>query len=161
LDVGGGSGAFLRAVGARYPRTQRHVFDLPGVTSGDAGLTCHHGDFRRDPLPQGMDLITAVRVLHDHDDADVLALLSNIRRACTADTTLLVAEPFAGNRATAAVTDAYFNMYFTAMGQGRTRTPQKIAKLAAEAGFGRMRVWSTDMPLITGVLSFSPDKSTV
>jgi demethylspheroidene O-methyltransferase len=157
LDVGGGSGAFLKAVGTRYPQLERYVFDLPGVVSDDGRLTYRHGDFRTDPLPEGMDLITVVRVLHDHDDDAVLSLLRNIRRVSGPATTLLVAEPFSGNPATAAVTDAYFNMYFAAMGQGRTRTPQQIATLAAQAGFVAMQQWRTDMPLITGVLSFSPD----
>jgi demethylspheroidene O-methyltransferase len=161
LDVGGGTGAFLKAVAARYPAIVRHVFDLPGVTSDDAGITYTPGDFRCDPLPEVMDLITVVRVLHDHDDAAVLSLLQNIRRACRPDTTLLVAEPLAGDRATSAVTDAYFNMYFVAMGQGRTRTPEQIAALAKAAGFGGMCRWRTDMPLITGVLSFSPDAQKV
>jgi demethylspheroidene O-methyltransferase len=161
LDVGGGSGAFLEAVGKRYPHMERYVFDMAGVTGNDDKITRKHGDFQQDPLPFGMDLITVVRVLHDHDDGDVLALLRNIRKACQVNTTLLVAEPFAGNPATAAVTDAYFNMYFAAMGQGRTRTPAKIAELAKQAGFQGMRMWPTDMPLITGVLSFSPDSSSV
>jgi demethylspheroidene O-methyltransferase len=156
LDVGGGTGAFLKAVTVRYPSISRHVFDMPGVTSDDTGITYTHGDFRSDPLPESMDLITVVRVLHDHDDTAVLSLLRNVRRACGHNTTVLVAEPLAGLRATAPVTDAYFNMYFAAMGQGRTRTPQQIAALAKDVGFGRMRQWQTDMPLITGVLSFHP-----
>jgi demethylspheroidene O-methyltransferase len=104
-----------------------------------------------------MDLITVIRVVHDHDDDSVLRLLRNIRKACNKNATLLIAEPFAGNKATAAVTDAYFNMYFAAMGQGRTRTPHEIAGLASQAGFGRLKIWPTNMPLITGVLTLLPE----
>ena len=53
--------------------------------------------------------------------------------AVPAGATLLIAEPFAGNPSTARVTDAYFNLYFAAMGQGRTRSPQEIAALAGTA----------------------------
>jgi demethylspheroidene O-methyltransferase len=163
LDVGGGTGAFLKAAGERHPHLSLNVFDLPNVICNVPNITRFEGNFlqnliplKNDLFPPNMDLITVVRVIHDHDDDSVLQLLSNIKKACTSDTTLLIAEPFSGNKATAAVTDAYFNMYFAAMGQGRTRTPQEIAALAAQAGFDSLRVWPTNMPLITGVLTLLP-----
>lgn len=148
LDIGGGSGAFLRAVAARHPKLDMHLFDLPGVT-GNGPFTRHGGDFRTDSLPGGMDLISLVRVVHDHDDAAVLTLLTRARDCASADATLLVAEPFAGSRET----DAYFTVYFAAMGQGRLRTPQEIAALAANAGWGAMRISRTNLPMITGLLT--------
>ncbi len=159
LDVGGGNGAFLRALSKRYPGIDLNLFDLDGVVKLAAGhphLHLHSGDFRHDPLPEGMDLITLIRVVHDHDDDVVLALLRNIRAVCTRQTTLMIAEPFAGLAANAKVTDAYFNFYFAAMGQGRTRTPSEISVIAAKAGFGRPKSWATHMPLITGLMTFQP-----
>ncbi len=160
LDVGGGTGAFARAVGRHHPNLDLNVFDLPGVseTAEEPLVRHHHGDFRHDPLPRGMDVISIVRVVHDHDDEAVLALLRNVRAACEPQTTVLIAEPFAGNRSTRRVTDAYFNFYFAAMGQGRTRSPRDIAALASQAGFGQMKQWPTRMPLISGILSLTPDK---
>jgi demethylspheroidene O-methyltransferase len=157
LDVGGGSGAFLQALGARYPQLQLNLFDLPGVVAlaERPRLITNGGDFRVDSLPRGMDIVTVIRVIHDHDDDPVLAMLRNIREACTNGTTLLIAEPFAGQPDLARITDAYFNLYFAAMGQGRTRTPQEIAKIAAKAGFGQLKIWPTNMPLITGVISLT------
>ena len=163
LDVGGGSGSFLRAVGARHAALELHLFDLPGVVQlvdkkpGSPVITAYAGSFHEDPLPAGMDIVTLVRVVHDHDDDAVLALLRNIRRSCSPGTVLLIAEPFAGNKSTAVVTDAYFNFYFMAMGQGRTRTPQELSALAARAGFVKGRVRPTAMPLITGVMTFIAD----
>jgi demethylspheroidene O-methyltransferase len=159
LDVGGGSGAFLRAVGRENPHLALHLFDLQGVTSlanqnsTPQKLLLHSGDFRCDHLPKGMDLISLVRVVHDHDDEVILATLRNIRKVCSTDTILLIAEPFAGIAANAAVTDAYFNLYFTAMGQGRTRSPKDIAELAVRAGFGHPKVLATNLPLITGLMT--------
>ena len=159
LDIGGGSGAFLRAVGRAYPLLTLNLFDLEGVVSlaneksQSPQLILHSGDFKQDSLPQGMDVISLVRVVHDHDDDVILTLFHKIRKSCSTETTLLIAEPFAGNAANAAVTDAYFNLYFTAMGQGRTRSPKDIAELAAKAGFGRPKIWSTNLPLITGLMT--------
>lgn len=159
LDVGGGTGAFLRAVGERYPQMHLNLFDLPvvvGLAPPSQNMIVHAGDFRVDALPHGMDLISLIRVVHDHDDHVVLAILRNIRTVCTRETILLIAEPFAGHAATAKVTAAYFNFYFAAMGQGRIRTPAEIAALAAKAGFGHPKVLHTSMPLISGLMTLSP-----
>jgi demethylspheroidene O-methyltransferase len=158
LDVGGGTGAFVSAVTTQHPHIEGHVFDLPGVTglAVPHTITRHGGDFRSDPLPTGMDVISIVRVIHDHDDEAVLALLKNVRAACNPETILLIAEPFSGQAGTARVTDAYFGLYFAAMGQGRTRAPQQIAELAAKAGFGEAKQWPTNMPLITGLMTLKP-----
>ena len=158
LDVGGGTGAFVDAVTSRHPHIEGHVFDLPGVVGPESSrfIARHSGDFRNDSLPVGMDVISIVRVLHDHDDEAVLALLKNVRAAAGPETILLIAEPFSGQAGTQRVTDAYFSLYFAAMGQGRTRTPKQIADLAAKAGFADAKQRSTTMPLITGLMTFKP-----
>jgi len=158
LDVGGGAGVFLRKVREKHADITLNLFDLPGVIGLSTerereGISIHGGDFRRDALPRGMDLITLVRVVHDHDDDAVMDLFRNIRAAVEPGATLLIAEPFSGHPATAKVSDAYFNLYFAAMGQGRTRSPAEIARMAERVGFGALRVWPTSLPLITGVLS--------
>ncbi len=80
LDVGGGDGSFLEAVAAAAPDLDLELFDLPAVAAeaaarfAKAGLatraTALGGDFRHDVLPPGADLVSLVRVLHDHDDDD-------------------------------------------------------------------------------------------
>jgi demethylspheroidene O-methyltransferase len=158
LDVGGGTGAFATAVRERHGHIEAHVFDMADVVklAPVSQIKTHGGDFRSDDLPTGMDIISIVRVLHDHDDGAVLALLKNVRKAVQPDTVVLIAEPFSGDKATARVTDAYFGLYFAAMGQGRTRTPQEIAVLAAQAGFGSPKIWPTSIPLMTGVMTLKP-----
>ena len=91
MDVGGGTGAFLAAVGRAYPQTKLDLFDLPVVldgarqrleASGFANrLTLHSGSFRDDPLPVGADAISLVRVLYDHDDSTVVRLLTAVHAA--------------------------------------------------------------------------------
>ncbi len=158
LDVGGGDGSFLRAVAAQNPTLSLALFDLPGVIKiargkfGAMPVTLHGGSFRSDPLPRGADAVSLVRVVHDHDDDVVLALFRSICAMLPPEGRLIVAEPLSGKPATAPVTDAYFNLYFRAMGSGRTRTPGQIAVLAKAAGFSRCREVATAMPLITGVL---------
>jgi demethylspheroidene O-methyltransferase len=160
LDVGGGTGAFAQAVGERYQELALHVFDLPTVASmpaapGKSALTRHAGDFRNDPLPGGMDIITLVRVVHDHDDHVVKDLLRKARGALAPRGTLLIAEPFSGRRGTAKVADSYFGFYFLAMGQGRIRTPGEIAHLASGLGFSEPVLLPTSLPAIVEVMTLT------
>lgn len=160
LDVGGGEGAFLRAVGAAHPALGLGLFDLPAVGArasarlAAAGLsaTVHDGDFLRDPLPTGYDLVTLVRVLHDHDDAPALALLRAIHAALPPGGTLLIVEPMAGTPGAAAMGDAYFGFYLLAMGSGRPRTPREIAGMLQIAGFSRTRRLRTALPLTASAI---------
>lgn len=165
MDVGGSNGTFLTRAGALHPELGLTLFDLPGVVTHAQGLEgvrrlggrlrVAGGSFLTGPLPRGADVITLIRILHDHDDESVLALLTNVRSALAPGGKLVVAEPFAGDRATAGVTDAYFNLYFAAMGQGRTRTVAEIGGLGKAVGFAEIRAVPTRMPLITGVAVLS------
>jgi demethylspheroidene O-methyltransferase len=161
LDVGGGDGSFLKFVAARAPSVRLQLFDLPEVAGqararfAQAGLAdrveVFGGDFASDPLPRGADLVTLVRVLHDHDDAKALGVLRAVR-AQAPGAKLLVAEPLAEARGAEPIGAAYFGFYLLAMGSGRARTAGEIERLLAEAGFSRVRQIRTSQPMLTGLL---------
>ena len=162
LDVGGGDGTFLRALAARAPQTNLMLFDLPGVAAeaeaafATAGLAARTrivpGDFSRDALPAGADLITFVRVLHDHDDPRVERMLRAAYEALPPGGRLVVAEPLAGTAGAARMGDAYFGVYLWAMGSGRPRTAEELTAMLRNAGFSRIRRRPTRIPLQTSVL---------
>ncbi len=157
LDIGGGEGAFLTAVAERVPALSLALFDLPAVadrararlaTAGHgARVTICGGDFLVDALPGDCDLITLVRVLHDHDDPCALALLRSTRAALPPGGRLLIAEPMACTSGAEPMGDAYFGCYLLAMGSGRPRSPSEITAMLREAGFSSSRLLSTAMPL--------------
>ncbi|HEY8064046.1 MAG TPA: methyltransferase [Methylosinus sp.] len=166
LDVGGGEGAFLIAAAARAPRLRLMLFDLPSVVERararleEAGLSkrasVFSGNFLADPLPKGADVITLIRIVHDHDDASALELLRNVRRALPRDGTLLIIEAMSGV-AGAEPLDAYYGFYTLAMGRGEPRTMAEMQKLAKKAGFGRFRLLSNPMPIVASILAARPD----
>jgi demethylspheroidene O-methyltransferase len=166
LDVGGGEGAFLIAAAARAPNLGLMLYDLPAVADlargrlATAGLahrtTISSGDFFAQPLPRGADIVTLVRVLHDHDDADVAALLKNIRSALPDDGVLLIAEPMCGAAGRDVIGDAYFGFYLLAMGSGRARSAEELAPLLRESGFDGGRVLATRRPMLTSALLARP-----
>jgi len=166
LDVGGGEGTFLAAAAARAPHLQLVLFDLPPVAArarerleaaGLAGrLTVASGDFRRDDLPEGADLISLVRIVHDHDDEPARALLRSVRRALPPGGTLLLAEPMAGTPGAERVGDAYFGFYLLAMGSGRARRRGELVAMLHEAGFREIRAVPTPIPLQVQLLVARP-----
>jgi demethylspheroidene O-methyltransferase len=162
LDLGGGEGVFAAAALARAPRLKAMVFDLPAVADAARarfarlGLAdramAFGGDFHRDALPEGADIVSLVRVIYDHDDAPALAILRAARRALPVGGTLLLAEPMAGAAGAEPMGAAYFGMYLMAMGSGRSRTPQELAALLRAAGFDRIRARPTALPLQAGLM---------
>jgi len=169
LDVGGGTGAFLAAVGAAYPKLQLDLFDLPMVLLGakqrlaSAGMsdrvTLHPGSFRDDPLPRGAEVISLVRVLYDHDDTTVLQLLTAAYAALPPGGRLIVSEPMSGGAKPDRITDVYFAVYTLAMQTGRTRSEEDIGRLLSTAGFVNIRKKTGFRPFVTSLVTAETQKA--
>jgi demethylspheroidene O-methyltransferase len=167
MDVGGGTGAFLRAVGRAYPDVRLDLFDLPPVvevarrrfaeegfaTGAEGRVTLHPGSFRDDPLPAGPDAISLVRVLYDHADATVEALLARAFAALPPGGRLIVSEPMAGGDRPNLAGNAYFGLYCMAMRTGRARSPAEISAMLRAAGFARIATPATRRPFLTSVVT--------
>lgn len=163
LDVGGGQGRFLIAAAQRAPALQLMLFDLPGVVPAAraaldaAGLAAravvHGGDFVRDPLPRGADLISLVRVAYDHPDDRALQLLRAVHDALPPGGTLLLAEPMADAAGATRMGDAYFGFYLLAMQGGRPRSAGQLTRMVEAAGFEGVREHATPLPLQVGLLT--------
>jgi demethylspheroidene O-methyltransferase len=121
-----------------------------------AGLDCRAtvvgGDVFRDPLPGGADVISLVRIVHDHDDAQALRILRAVRQALLPGGALLLAEPMAGTAGAERMGDAYFGFYLLAMGQGRPRTAEELTLLCRLAGFGTTELPPTRRPMLARLL---------
>jgi demethylspheroidene O-methyltransferase len=149
LDVGGGTGAFLQAVGAACPDLRMTLFDLPQVVPGATArfeaadmadrLEIVPGSFRKDPLPRGADAISLIRVLYDHADDTVAELLAAAFDALPEGGRLVISEPMSGGARPDRSGDVYFAFYTMAMQTGRARSAEQIATLCKAAGFTRIK----------------------
>ena len=157
LDVGGGMGGWVSALAQRHTHLQLKLFDLPPVAALAADhvqrqglsdrISTHGGSFTKDALPRGADLVTLVRVAHDHPDVDVRVVLRAIFDALPLGGTLLLAEPMAQAGGAPEPSDPYFHFYLMAMGSGRLRTPAELTALMADAGFTHIERVPNPMPL--------------
>ncbi|MEE4662187.1 MAG: methyltransferase [Halieaceae bacterium] len=180
-DIAGGDGTFIRSALARWPSLKATVLDLEGVAGlaqqrlAEARLAGRaralSGDMFRAPL-QGQapapseattpvtlaadfgppDLVSLVRVVHDHDDADVMTLFEALYQSMQDGAQLLIAEPMAGTPGAEAMGHAYFGLYLRAMGSGRPRTASEIGAMLAAAGFSHIREINTPRPLLVRII---------
>jgi demethylspheroidene O-methyltransferase len=165
LDVGGGDGTFLVAVGQRVPRLELSLFDLPAVAdiardkfaaqSLGNRTTVTEGNFLTDQLPKGSDVVSLIRVLHDHDDDAVLRLLARVREALPSDGVLVIGEPISSPSGGDSVR-AYFQVYLFVMGSGHPRSFAALRKLLNQSGFGEVRRLATRIPMIASVIVARP-----
>jgi len=161
LDVGGGDGSFLVAAGQQAPRLEMKLFDLPAVAaiarerllaaSLGGRVSVAEGNFLADPLPKGADVISLIRVVHDHDDAAVLSLFARVREAMPKDGILVIGEPMSGPSGADPVS-AYFALYLHAMGSGRPRSFAALQKLLKQSGFSDVHRRQTRIPMIASVV---------
>jgi demethylspheroidene O-methyltransferase len=161
LDVGGGDGSFLIAAARQASGLQLELFDLPQVAEiareriSAAGLdrriSVTGGDFLTDPLPRGADVVSLIRVVHDHDDDAVLKLFANIRNALSSGGALVIGEPMSDPDGVDSV-GAYFGVYLHAMGRGRPRSSVALQELLEKSGFTAVSRRATRIPLIASVI---------
>lgn len=102
LDVGGGTGSWLRAILSRYPDLPATLFELPAAAAvarthlgSDAAtrqVDVVAGDFFTDPLPEGHDVVLIANVTHLFSPEHNLDLLRRTRAAVPADARLLLVD---------------------------------------------------------------------
>lgn len=163
VDIGGGSGAFLSSVAQAYPEIHLTLFDLPQVMpsaserlerQGLAGrIKLAGGSFRDDPLPEGADAFSLIRVLYDHDDASVIQLLCKVFVALPPGGRLVISEPMSGGSVPDPITDVYFAFYTLAMRTGRTRSAEDIGKMCEKAGFRAVHIPRPARSYVTSVVT--------
>jgi len=163
LDVGGGQGTFLARVANAAPQLKLKLFDLPEVAKRaeenfrQQGLSdkaeTFGGSFFEDTLPKGADLVSLVRIIHDHDDEPALGIMSAVYEALDPGGRLILCEPMSTGKSAHKISDAYFNFYLYAMGSGRPRSPEYLTNMLQRVGFSDIHPVKTRAPLITSILS--------
>lgn len=163
MDVGGGQGTFLSNVGEAFEHLDLALFDLPEVaelakkntqaSSAHYRMEFNGGSFFDDDLPSGADIITLVRIVHDHDDEQVMKILAAVYKALESGQTLLICEPMSTGGYAQRISDAYFNFYLYAMGSGRPRTPEEITFMLKSTGFSAIRRIPTRSPFVASIIS--------
>ncbi len=135
-DIGGGRGHFLRAILDAHPALNGVLFDMPAVVANapdHARVTKVGGDFFKDDMPKA-DLYLMTHIIHDWADAELIAILSNLRRAAPKGARLILYElllPTGPEPHPAKTLDI---VMMTVVG-GRERTAQEFDALFTASGW--------------------------
>jgi hypothetical protein len=160
VDVGGGNGAFLAGILARFPKLTGTVFDLPEVVAqapdvlaaaGVAARCTTAGGSFFESVPAGADAYLIKRILYGWDDERAAALLRTIRTGMHTDSRLLVLEPVLQPGNEFDVGKPYDLLLF-AMAGGRVRSAEEISRLLEKADLRLNRIIPTMMlPIVEAV----------
>lgn len=153
VDVGGGTGALLKGILARYPEMEGTIFDQPSVVERakpDAGLLSSRcrlvaGDMFEE-VPAGGDAYMMQRVLHDWDDEQAIRILVNCRRAMPSNGRLILLE-FGIGREENEFLRFHADLLMLSLLGGRERTEDEFRALLDRAGFSLHCVIETRSPI--------------
>src|SRR2546426_456896 len=89
MDLGGGTGSFLRAIVDRFPGVECALYELPPAaavardkirgTASERRITIIEGDFLEDAIPDGYDAFLVANVVHAFDANQNLEMLRRVR----------------------------------------------------------------------------------
>ena len=159
LSAVAGTWVYGEAAARKAPGLTITLYDLPKVMEqartrlaaspvGDR-VRLMPGSLRDDPLPVGCDAASLIRVLYDHEDSTVRALLRKVRDSLPHGGRLIVSEPMSGGNRPEKAGDVYFAFYCMAMRTGTVRSQARIAELLREAGFGGIETPRPARPFVT------------
>jgi hypothetical protein len=154
-DIGGGNGAALRHILARFPAPRGLLFDRDDVVAAIQPADLQGGRievtggtfFGR--IPTGADIYLLIRVLHDWSDEDCLRILRSCRTAMGPNAVLLICEQILEPDPARGLPTGYLvDMQMMAMfGSARERTLDEFALLLSESGFTLRRAIPTQSPV--------------
>jgi len=154
MDVGGGSGTYTMAMLSAIPEMKATLFDLPPVIEmarerlQAAGLLDRvelvSGDFYRDELPAGHDLVLLSAIIHQSSYEQNEALYGKIYRALGPGGRIVIRDHVMSADRTQPLEGALFavNMLAGTAG-GRTYTFDEIKDSLTAVGFNRINLIQT------------------
>lgn len=143
VDVGGGNGAFLGSILAKYPAMRGVLFDQPHVVTGAGPVLENLGVADRceavggsffETAPSGGDAYVLKAVVHDWEDEDNLRILQTVRQAMAEGAALLLVERELGHPNEMAQ-NKFSDLNMLVAPGGRERTAEEYAALMARTGF--------------------------
>lgn len=135
-DIAGGIGSQLVAILDAHPSVRGILFDQPQVVANaipHTRIECIGGDFFKN-VPAGADAYTLRWIIHDWPDAESIAIMSNIRKAMTPDSRLVLIEEIVSE--TPELTWAkWLDLQMLVGPGGQERTVAEYNALFAQSGF--------------------------
>jgi hypothetical protein len=102
MDLGGGTGSFLRAIVERHAGVECTLYELPQAaavardkirgTANERRIGIIEGDFLKDAIPSGYDAFMVANVVHAFDSDQNLQMLRRVRERASKGTRFLMVD---------------------------------------------------------------------
>ena len=148
LDVGAGPGTYAIELCRRHPELRATLFDLPGtlaitrryVDASDVAdrIELVAGDYLRDPLPTGHDLVLLSTVIHGEDEDTNRALMRKIHGVLAPGGRLMIKDHVTDESGTSPAPAAIFSIAMLLFTRGRDYAYAEIRDWLVTAGFTRV-----------------------
>jgi hypothetical protein len=152
VDVGGGHGATVGAILARYPTLKGVVFDRPEVIARAESGPAEFAERRRltggnmfESVPAGGDAYLIKRVLMDWNDREAGVVLKNCRAAMKPEGRVIVVDPMLPDD-NSPHPNWFVDMNMLVVHGGACRTERQFSALFEAAGLELSRVLATRSP---------------
>jgi SAM-dependent methyltransferase len=142
IDLGGSHGLHASAFCRRYPELTATVMDLPealantGKTIAEWGLSgrisLKHGDFLRDPIGDGYDVVLLCEIVHNHTPEDNRKLIKQAADGLNPGGVVIILEDL--KRADLELHNTAFSLSMFACSGDRTYSYEEITGWCSESG---------------------------
>ncbi len=150
LDVGSGPGTYPVEFCRRHPHLQVTIFDLPGTLDvtrrhlAETGLEDRirlvPGDYRRDALPGGFDVVFLSNIIHGEDEATNRELMRKVHGALEPGGRVFIKDHVTDDSGTSPAAAALFSIAMLLFTRGRDYAYGEIRSWLLDAGFARASV---------------------
>jgi len=150
LDLGGGSGAYSIILTNKNKNLKASVFELPKVCEvaneyiqklGDKSrIATMSGDYLKDQLPQGFDIVLLSQILHAHSVEDCKELIKKIYDTLPQGGLIIINEFLINSDKTSPVFQALFSLVMFLETKGSSYTEEEIKAWLTECNFKDIRI---------------------
>lgn len=162
LDVAGGDGTMAVQYAKRHPKLHVTVFNLPASAAmarrnvAKAGLSTRinvvAGDFRRDPLPRGYQMVQFSRILADWPENVCRVLLDKARKSLVPGGRVVICEPLADDNPDLTLAWHFSYLPYDDFGVRLYKPLAAYERMLRELGFHLLRIKRKDSDGIHAVI---------
>ena len=155
-DIGGGHGLLLATVLGANSQAKGILFDQPQVVAGAAEVLAANDVAERvetvggnffEEIPVEADIYMMKFIIHDWNDEESAAILSNLAKSAKPGARVLLVESVVEEDDSVPSMSKVMDLNMLAMTSGRERTASEYAGLFEKAGFKFTRVIPTPSPM--------------
>lgn len=163
LDIGSGPGTYPIALCKKNPAIKASIFDLPGTLEitrkvlakegMEKQISLIAGDYNKDPLPNGFDIVFLSNIIHGEDEEANRTLLKKIYGSLNPGGRVMVKDHILNEDLTKPAGGAIFSICMLLTTKGRDYGYHEVHRWLEEAGFVDITLEELPPPMTSGLVT--------